>query len=56
MKDNTYLMRGPSAGAGVLTQLKAGHRLEVVGKEDVWIKVIWNNEVAYIKAGFIRTV
>lgn len=56
MEDNTYLMRGPSAGAGVLTQLKAGHRLEVVGKEDVWIKVIWNKQVAYIRTGFIRTV
>lgn len=56
MEDNTYLMRGPSAAAGVITQLKAGHRLEVVGQEDVWVKVIWDNEVAYIKAGFIRTV
>ncbi len=56
MQDNTYLMRGPSAGAGVLTQLKAGHRLEVIGQEDVWIKVIWNNEVAYIRAPYIRTV
>lgn len=56
VQDNTYLMRGPSAGAGVMTQLKAGHRLEVVGREDVWLKVIWNNEVAYVKEGFIRTV
>jgi hypothetical protein len=56
MQDNTYLMRGPSAGAGVITQLKAGHRLEVVGKEDVWLKVIWNDQVAYIKMQFLRTV
>jgi uncharacterized protein YgiM (DUF1202 family) len=56
MQDNTYLMRGPSAGAGVLTQLKAGHRLEVVGQEDVWLKVIWNNEIAYVREGFIKTV
>ncbi|AHM62274.1 SH3 domain-containing protein [Flammeovirgaceae bacterium 311] len=56
MQENTYLMRGPSAGAGVLTQLKAGHRLEVLGREDVWVKVIWNNEIAYVKADFIETV
>jgi hypothetical protein len=56
MQNNTYLMRGPSAGAGVLTQLKAGHQLEVLGREDVWVKVIWNNEIAYVKADFIETV
>ena len=56
MQDNTYLMLGPSAGAGVLTQLKAGHRLEVIGQEDVWIKVVWNNQIAYVKAHLLRTV
>ncbi|WP_161622718.1 SH3 domain-containing protein [Cesiribacter andamanensis] len=56
MQDHTYLMRGPSAGAGVLTQLKAGHRLEVLGREDVWLKVVWNDQIAWVKVHLIRTV
>jgi hypothetical protein len=46
---NTFLMTGPSPGASVVDVVKEGHRLEIVGKKDVWLQVLWNGEVAYIR-------
>ncbi|HEU5289655.1 MAG TPA: SH3 domain-containing protein [Cyclobacteriaceae bacterium] len=47
--NNTYLMNGPSAGASVISIVRDGHRVQVLGKEDVWLKVQWGDRVAYIK-------
>ncbi len=47
--DNVLLMKGPSAGATVVTQLEAGHRVKVLGKNDIWYKVEWNGEEAYLR-------
>src|SRR5690606_30428927 len=46
---NAYLMSGPSSGAGVVEIVKAGHRVNITGKEDVWVKVIWDGSPAYIR-------
>lgn len=47
---NTYLMSGPSAGASVVQIIGEGHRVNVLGQEDVWVQIQWRNKVAYIKA------
>ena len=47
--NNTYLMDGPSAGASVVSIVRDGHRLTVIGKKDVWLKVQWGDSEAYIK-------
>jgi len=46
---NTFLMDGPSPGASVVEVINGGHRVEIVGKKDVWLQVLWNGEIAYIK-------
>jgi hypothetical protein len=46
---NAFLMDGPSPGASVIDVVDEGHRVEIVGKKDVWLQVLWNGEVAYIK-------
>lgn len=48
-KNNTYLMDGPSPGATVISIIEAGHRLEIIGKTDVWVKIIWQGKQVYIK-------
>lgn len=48
---NTYIMKGPSAGAGVLAVVDPGHKIEIQGKKDVWYQVQWNDEVAYVREG-----
>lgn len=48
-ESNTYLMTGPSAGAQVVTHLNEGHKLRVLDKKDVWLKVEWLGDEAYVK-------
>ncbi|HEY9046705.1 MAG TPA: SH3 domain-containing protein [Ohtaekwangia sp.] len=48
-QENTYLMDGPSPGATVISVVESGHRVEILGKKDVWIKIRWKGETAYIK-------
>ena len=53
---NTFVMSGPSPGSNVIERVGEGHRIEVLGKKDVWLKVRWNGEVAYVKQGNVLTV
>lgn len=53
---DTYVMAGPSAGAPVAAIITEGHRVEVVGKHDVWLKIRWKGEVAYVKSGSLLPV
>jgi hypothetical protein len=46
---STYIMSGPSAAASVVEIIGDGHRVEVIGKKDVWLKIRWDNQVAYVK-------
>ena len=52
----TYVMDGPSAGASVIDVVKDGHRVEVIGKKDVWMKIRWDDEVAYVKEKAVKAV
>lgn len=53
---STYLMDGPSAGASVIEIIGDGHRVDVIGKNDVWMKIRWEDEVAYVKENSLRPV
>jgi len=44
-----YLMKGPSSGASVAAIVEEGHRLSMIGQEDVWLKVEWRDEEVFIK-------
>lgn len=48
-KDNTYVMSGPSAGASVVMIARDGHRVSVIGKQDVWVKVKLGESEGYIR-------
>ena len=52
----TSLMDGPSAGASVIDIISDGHRVEVIGKNDVWLKIRWDDAVAYVKEKSLREV
>lgn len=51
-----YLMKGPSAGAAVAAIVDEGHRLEIKGHEDVWLKVTWKKEDVFIKKNQILPI
>ena len=53
---NTFLMQGPSPGAPLVEVVSEGHRVEIIGKNDVWVEVLWQGAPAYIKEGNILPV
>lgn len=55
-KDNTYIMNGPSAGASVLAIVRDGHRVEILGKKDVWTKVKLGESEGYIRTSSLLPV
>ena len=46
----TALMAGPSAGAAWLSTATPGDRLPVLGRQDIWLRVRWQERVAYVRA------
>jgi uncharacterized protein YgiM (DUF1202 family) len=53
---NTFIMSGPSPGSTVVERVGEGHRLDVIGQQDVWLKVRWRGEVAFVKEnGVLRS-
>lgn len=44
------LMAGPGAGATWLSTAAPGDRLPVLGHEDIWLRVRWQERVAYVRA------
>lgn len=54
--DKTYLMEGPSAGAGVAAIVGEGNLLESIGHEDVWVKVKWMDKIRFVKETFVLEV
>lgn len=56
LQPNTYVMSGPSPGSDVVEILDAGHKVEVVGKKDVWLKIRWRDEEAYLKEDLLQPI
>lgn len=47
--DHTYLMQAPSSASQKVGLLMKGQKLEVVAEKDIWLKVIWQKQIAYVK-------
>ena len=52
----TYLMDGPSAGAKLVDIADMGHRVQVIGKVDVWVKIRWKGNPAYVRENNILQI
>lgn len=55
-KPQAYLMKGPSSASGVYDVIDRGHRVYVLGKEDVWIKIRWQEQEVYIRENNLRHI
>lgn len=55
-KNNTYLMNGPSAGASVVSIVRDGHRVEVLGKKDVWTRIKLGESEGYVRTSSLLPV
>ncbi|WP_191906356.1 hypothetical protein [Hymenobacter baengnokdamensis] len=50
------LMAGPGAGAAWLSTAAPGDRLPVLGHEDIWLRVRWQERVAYLRAADVLVI
>lgn len=48
-RDGVLLRTEPSAGAQVVESIGKGNRLNVIGGNDIWKRVYWNEQFLYIK-------
>jgi uncharacterized protein YgiM (DUF1202 family) len=55
-ENKVYLMEGPSAGASVSGIVSSGNQLQVLGKEDVWLKVKWMDKKVFVKESSVLHV
>ncbi|WP_460502940.1 SH3 domain-containing protein [Hymenobacter agri] len=49
-------MAGPGASAAWLSTAALGDRLPVLGREDIWYRVQWQQRVAYVRASDLLVV
>lgn len=51
----TLLMSGPSAGSEPVGWVNEGHKIRVLDKSDVWTKISWEDNHAYIRNSKLLT-
>ncbi|MEM9674464.1 MAG: SH3 domain-containing protein [Cyclobacteriaceae bacterium] len=56
MDDHTPIMSAPSSGADVVYISEKGHRVKIEGSRDIWAKIEWNGETAYIRQNNLRPI
>jgi len=56
MASNTLLRAGPSAGAEPIEILSRGHKVKVLGQDEVWAKVLWDGQEVYVRKGRLRII
>jgi hypothetical protein len=49
-------MEGPSSGAPVAGILTEGNQLQLLGRNDVWLKVKWMEKIVYVKNSSVLEV
>lgn len=54
IRNNTYIMAAPSSGSDLVDVITKGHKVVVQGKKDVWYRIEWQGEDAYIKSKNVK--
>ena len=44
----TYFREFPSSGSPIVGVIDKGNKINIFGKEDIWLKVLWNRKIVYI--------
>ncbi|GHE51451.1 SH3 domain-containing protein [Roseivirga thermotolerans] len=54
MQNKAYLMTGPSAAAELVEIIDQGHKVEIIGKKDIWYEIKWRGQRAYIRENNLK--
>lgn len=56
IKQGAFVMSGPSSGSNLMDSPQKGHRVKILDKEDVWLKISWNGKTGYIRSQFVKPI
>jgi hypothetical protein len=48
-RDRVLLRSDPSAAAPVVEVIGRGHKVNILGSKDIYLRVLWRNELYYIR-------
>jgi hypothetical protein len=48
-EDQVAVMSAPSAGSKWLATTSPGHKVSILGEQDIWYKIRWNGQGAYVR-------
>jgi tetratricopeptide (TPR) repeat protein len=48
-RDRVYLRQQPSAAAPVAEVIGRGHKVNILGSEDIWLRIFWNDHLYYVR-------
>ncbi|KAB7727915.1 hypothetical protein F5984_19290 [Rudanella paleaurantiibacter] len=48
-RDRVYLRQQPSAAAPVSEVIGRGHKVNILGSEDIWLRIFWNDRLYYVR-------
>lgn len=54
IKNNTFVMDGPSAGADVIDVISKGNKISISNQQDVWLQIEWDGQSGYVKNNNVR--
>ena len=54
IKNNSFIMAGPSAGANVIDVIGKGNKISIEGQKDVWLKIEWNGQTGYVRNNNVK--
>lgn len=49
IEDQAYLMSGPSAASDLIETIGEGHKVEILGKKDIWYEIEWKGRRAFLR-------
>jgi tetratricopeptide (TPR) repeat protein len=50
VKNDSFLRKDPTSASPIVGNIGPGNRINVFGKEDIWLKIFWKNGVYYINS------
>lgn len=48
-RDRVLLRQAPSAASPVTEVIGRGHKVNILGSEDIWLRIFWNEQLYYVR-------
>ncbi len=54
--DQTLIVTAPSAAGEPVDVISKGHKVTVLEETDIWVKILWNDQIAYVRKGQVSKI